>query len=74
MRQHKPRLRILPPVELRSNAKAALLGARYDVEKAQELMQNRGVQTLWQQDRDIDEPTRVRLQHELNQFHWHLRA
>lgn len=74
MREPKPRLRILPPMELRNNAGSALYGARYHFEMAQQLVQSRGMQTQWQEDRTLDELTRAKRQHEMNRFHWHLRA
>jgi hypothetical protein len=74
MPEHKRRLRILPPIELRSNAGSALLGARYHLEEAGRLAQTRGVETLWQQESGLDSETRRQLQHDVNRFHWHVRA
>jgi len=59
-------------MELDELAHAAFMGANYHLEKIKKLINSPGMQTIL--DKNIDEPTKKKLQNDVYLFHWHLRA
>lgn len=72
-KQHK-QLDIVPAMNLEEDAQGALHAARYHLEKIRYLVKQPGIQTMWKEDKDLDQMTRRRLQRQVNIFHFHVRA
>ncbi len=67
-------LRIVPAMALDQLAHSAFIGAVYHLARIRELITSPGIQTMWQEDNDLDDPTKRKYRADLNQFHWHIRA
>ena len=60
--------------ELDKYASLAFGGARFHLKKIKERVNSPAVQTIWSNDKNLDETARRKLQADINIFHWHLRA
>jgi hypothetical protein len=71
--RYKPILKVVPAQNLASMVGMGLDGARYHFGKIQEILRAPGLAACWTQN-SVTDVERVQLQHDINRFHWHLRA
>jgi len=66
--------RIFPAMDLADHAWFAFSNAAEHLRRIRELLESRGMQTLWEEDKTLDERTKAERQGEVNSFHRHLRS
>ena len=68
------RFRIVPAMPLDTLAHSAFIGAAYHLGRIKKLASSPCMQTMWKDDDSLENATKKRLQADVDQFHWHVRA